>query len=551
MLKELIIQNFAIIDDLQLEFDRGFTVLTGETGAGKSILIGALALLLGERADSSQLQPEKKCILEAHFDVASNHRVQNFLESNDVDQWPVLIIRREIVAGGKSRIFLNDSPTTLQLIQSLAPLLIDLHRQFDTIEIRDKEHQLDLLDQLHPDKSMLIKFRELYQQWHAVHTEFRQLQAQNRKAKQDQDYDQFLFDELNQLKLQSGELEDAEERLKILQHAESSLLALNQSLYLIGQGETSVLSQLRQLIQRLDHIPAQPAVQAILDRLRSCQIELKDLEQEIESLHSALQADPEKMQQLSDRLNDGNRLLKKHQCKTSDELIQVKEKLEVKLAAIQLQDQRENELHEVVQQLWNDLEQAASLLHLHRKELALMMQQQVNLRLAQVGMPNAEFAIQLNRSDLGASGSDQVEFMLDANKSGQFRPLIKVASGGELSRLMLCIKSLLAANSELPALLFDEIDTGISGETAMQVGSLLKQLASNHQVICITHLPQIAAKAGQHYLIYKSAQANRNIRTQVKLLSQDERVEALAEMMGGKQKQTQSLEMARNWMGAS
>jgi DNA repair protein RecN (Recombination protein N) len=552
VLKQLWIQNFAIIDELSIQFEQGFTVITGETGAGKSILLGALSLILGERADLSLIpDTKKKCIIEGHFDIQTNHRAHNLLVELGYDAEHEIILRRELSSAGKSRIFLNDTPSNLQHIQQLAALLIDLHRQFDTLEMRDRSQQLWLLDQMLPEPGLRSSYEAHYQAYKLALQNYEQVRAENIRLKKEMDYDQFLFDELNQFQPKPDELEDAETELIRLNSSESSKTTYARIVQLLDENDHPVSAMIKQCRQLLDQVPESEMIQDLKSRLSSVQIEVKDISHEINHLHDQTHYDQEAIQILTDRINEGNRLLKKHHVQRTNDLIGIATELENKIAKIRTADEREIELAKSSETLRITMEKSAAQLSASRLSILTVTEKQVNERLKLVGMPNARFQIHHQMQDYTSEGMDLIEFQLDANKSDQYKPIFKVASGGELSRLMLCIKSLLASGNDLPTLLFDEIDTGISGETAIQVGDLLQSLSKNHQVISITHLPQIAAKARQHLFIYKTENELDQIRTRVKQLEKVERIQVLAEMMGGTKSDEQTRKIAENWLSGN
>ena len=550
VLKQLFIRNYAIIDEITISFKKGLTIITGETGAGKSILMGALSKILGERADSqSLLNANEKCIIEGIFDIETNQEAQSFLQENEFDASNELIIRREITSNGKSRIFINDSPTTLSVLTPLANLLIDLHRQFDTIELQNAQHQLQMVDEIAQHNITLQHYKEQFHAWKKWQQAFIQLQEKNRLIKQELDYNQFLFSELEAIKLQPNEIEDIESELTILQNSDALKQSLGKASMLLNESDESIVIQLKNVINSLESQTKNiPALQTIVERLTSSYIEIKDITSEVDDLFSSTHYDEEKINLLTDRLNEANRLLKKHHVLNTHSLIEIMQSLEEKIQQATSADEDELAIQQSIETHKKEVDQLANQLTEKRKAQFSNIEIKVNELLQKVGMPNATLKVQHTETDYSTTGKDKVEFMFDANKTGKFQPIHKAASGGELSRLMLCLKSIIAGSNNMPTLIFDEIDTGISGEVALQVGNIMKELATQHQLISITHLPQIAGKASQHLYIYKQENQAGNINTRIKELTSDERVEVLAEMMSGKDSSQQTKEIVRELM---
>lgn len=541
------IRNFAIIDELRLEFNSGLTVITGETGAGKSILLGALSLILGERADSKSIQEgSSKCIIEGSFDITQNEEAIHWLQINDLYEGSEVTIRRELQSNGKSRIFVNDTPSTLTNIQELSRYLIDLHRQFDTIELQDNAYQLSIVDETARNHAIRLKYVQTYQSWKQIQTTLHTVTDQNRIARQELDYHQFVLSELLNFQLQENELENIESELEILQQTDSLKIALQSVSQHLQTDEQSAIDRLRNALHPLlSYRDKIESIRELSERLESSLIEIKDIATEIEQVYERTTHDPEKLMRLNDRLNEGNRLLKKHGLHHTQDLLNLQNELQEKINNAEQADDQEKELKLKLDQITEELTILANQLTASRVDQLSHIEQNVNQLLVQVGMPNAMMNIQHQQGPLTSNGQDQIQFLFDANRSGKFQPISKVASGGELSRLMLCIKSLLASSAHLPVLVFDEIDAGISGETAMQVGMLLKKLAKSHQIITITHLPQIAGKADHHYYIYKTDGNQGPIHTKVKLLGENDRIEALAEMLSGKNSSESTLKTAK------
>ncbi len=550
MLSKLIIQNYAIIDSIEIDFSQHFNIITGETGAGKSILVGALSLILGERADSSVLlQQGKKCFVEGIFRIEQRKNVLQFLNDNDFTIDDELVLRREIAANGKSRGFINDSPANLQQLKQLASMLVDLHQQFDTLELSDSDFQREVLDALADNEKLLFQYMQLYAEWKKIQQRLEQLTAQKNNFQKELDYNQFLFDELNELNLRENELEDLDNELQILNNAEEIKTALNASVYQLKESEQPMLQTLKQLINKLTAFASFNAGLAeLIQRLQSVQIELADISSELECLGEAVNYDEQRINFINERLAGGYRLQKKHGVQSTNELIRIKDELQQNLdAVLNIDEAIASTQHKFNQQL-RQIEAIAEELSLKRKKIIPLIEKNVNNLLAQVGMPNAKIKVAVNDVGLNQFGKNAIEFLFDANRSGRFEILRKVASGGELSRLMLCIKSLVAEKINLPTLIFDEIDTGISGEAAKQVGIILKQLAKQRQVISITHQPQIAGKADVHFYVYKQIK-NDTAHTNIRLLNKDERIQAIAQMLAGETPTSAAIENAREMIG--
>jgi len=551
MLKNLHIQNYTIIDEISIDLSSQLNIITGETGAGKSILMGALSLILGERADSTALtDSSKKCFIEGSFAVEDKIAVKDFLLDNELDNGAELLLRREIASNGKSRAFINDTPVTLQQIKQLASLLVDLHQQFDTLELGDSDFQREVIDALADNAANLLNYKAVYLQWKKAQQDLKVLYAQQASFQKELDYNQFLFDELNELKLKENELEDLEIELKILNNSEGIKTCLSKVYFELKESETPVVQLLKQLSNQLQGFAAfHPSLDTIVQRIQSSQIELQDIASEVESINDTVLYDENRINIINDKLSLGYKLLKKHNVQTTNELLQIKADIEQKLQAVlHIDDAIKNKEKEVAQYL-AQATKFADAISKNRHQQTKPLAEKVNKLLHQVGMPNAQLKVELKDSALNDFGKDDIEFLFDANKSNKFEPIRKVASGGELSRLMLCIKSLVAQKMDLPTLIFDEIDTGISGEAAKQVGIIMQQLAANRQIICITHQPQIAAKANTHLFVYKNA-VNNTIKTNIKILGTEERTLAIAQMLSGQNPSEAILASAREMMGA-
>ena len=546
MLKKLHIQNYAIIDEIDIQFSNQLNIITGETGAGKSILMGALSLILGERADTSALKVnDKKCVIEGFFSVDDKPAIKQFLKDNELDIEEELVVRREIAVSGKSRAFVNDTPTTVQQLKALASLLVDLHRQFDTLELGDEDFQREVIDALANNHDILQTYQTQYRQWLQATKALQELQAQKAAFNKELDYHQFLYDELEEINLQENELEDLDTELNLLSNSEGIKTALSKTYFDLKESEQPIVATVKQLINQLNaYTSYHQDLPSVIERLQSAQIELQDIAEEVERINDVINYDEKRIEFINERLAVGYKLLKKHGVKSTAEILTIQAELQEKMQAVLNIDdailQKEKETTQLLQQASKTAETLAD----KRLQQVQPLEKNVNHLLHQVGMPNARLKVQITDTDLNLYGKNNIELLFDANKSNRFEPIRKVASGGELSRLMLCIKSLVAKSMDLPTMIFDEIDTGISGEAAKQVGAIMKDLAANRQIICITHQPQIAGKANAHYFVYKDIKGDA-VKTNIRLLSSDERITAIAQMLSGEKPTAAALENAR------
>jgi DNA repair protein RecN (Recombination protein N) len=547
MLSRLSIQNYAIIDKLDIDFSSQLNIITGETGAGKSIIVGALGLILGQRAESNVLlNKEKKCIVEGCFKgESSDEHVAGFLKENELDVLDELMVRREISPGGKSRAFINDTPVNLSQLNQLSSLLVDLHQQFDTLELGESDFQREVLDALGNNFDALKKYRSTFDAAQLARKNLEQLKEQKVQFNKEFDYHQFQFNELEEANFKENELEDLDQELKMQTNAEGIKNALTKTYFQLEESEEPIVRQLKSMINGLQqYSDLQHDIPNLLQRIQSAYIELQDIAEETDRINNHVNSDPATIERINERLSLGYRLLKKHGVKETNELLAIKAQLAEKLQAVLNIDEAIAIAEKNFEQLTSKAEDQAQKISAARSKQVKPLETQVNKMLVQVGMPNARLKVAMEKGNLSTNGFDEIEFLFDANKSNQFQPLRKVASGGELSRLMLCIKSLVAKSMDLPTLIFDEIDTGISGEAAKQVGAIMKELAGARQVICITHQPQIAGKADAHFLVYKAVK-NDAVTTGVRLLDKDERIVAIAKMLSGERPTAAALENAR------
>lgn len=547
MLQQLVISNYAIIDHLTLSPHEGLNTLTGETGAGKSIILGALSLILGERADTSVLiNKEEKSVVEGHFDVRGNDPFRKAIEAAGLDFEPVCIIRREIAASGKSRAFVNDTPVTLPVLNELTSLLVDLQQQFGHLALEEDGFVVDTVDAVAGTMAAAAAYRQSFAKCRTLQRELAEKKARQAQAQQEADYKQYLFDELSQADFKENEIEEAEQQLKQMAHAERILSVLNGANEAMAGGERPMVNELKRINQQLGGIAdLLPGVSELQSRLASAHAELKDIADELEALGDKVSLDPAKMDELQQRADLGNRLLKKHGVTDTVGLLAIRDRLEIELQVASGLDNDIENITKEVDALYRSVVAEAEKLSAARKKAIPSFVNKINERLALVGMPNARFDITISPVEPGLHGADRISFMLDANKSGKFQLLHKAASGGEMSRIMLCIKSLVADALELPTLIFDEVDTGISGEAARQVGILLRQLACHRQVIVITHQPQVAARGSRHFYVFKAPEAGGRLSTQVRVLDKDERVLAIARMIGGESPSEAAINSAR------
>lgn len=556
MLTKLHIQNYAIIDEIEIQFSDRLNIITGETGAGKSILMGALSLILGERADSSVLvNKTKKCFIEGVFSILDKPAVLSFLQEQEFDNDSELVLRREIAANGKSRAFINDTPATVQQLKQLTSLLVDLHQQFDTLELGDSDFQREVLDALAGNETVLQQYKKIFLQWQQTSKELTQLQEQKNAFTKEADYHQFLLDELNELSFKENELEDLDQELKVLSSAEGIKSALNKVFYELRESEQPIVTTIKQLLQQLQPFAElQKDLGGIITRLQSTQVELQDIAGEIDHINDQIQFDEKRIEWINERLTQGYKLLKKHSLQNTHELLTLQQELTKKLEAVLNIDDAISNKEKEAKTLYEEAEKLAEQLSVNRQKQLEPLELSVNRLLVQVGMPNARLKVDITTVALHLFGKNQIDFLFDANQpagqasnSNRFEPIRKVASGGELSRLMLCIKSLVAASIDLPTMIFDEIDTGISGEAAKQVGLIMKNMANNRQIICITHQPQIAGKADAHFFVYKEIVADQ-VKTNIRLLDTDERITAIARMLSGEKPTAAAMENAREMM---
>jgi DNA repair protein RecN (Recombination protein N) len=534
MLTHLDIQNYILIDTLKINLSNQLSVITGETGAGKSIIMGALGLILGDRADSAVCRnPAKKCVIEGTFTLANKNNYAAFFEENDLDLADELIIRREINAQGKSRAFINDTPINLTELRQLTSQLVDLHQQFDTLSLGDMEFQRTVLDALANVHKDLEVYQSTFFDWKAATKHLSELIEQKENFDQTVAYKSHLLEELTSLNLHENELEQLESDLKFMENAADIKAQLTQSIHALDESDQPILQQIKQIANNLESISKfQNDFAPLLERLKAAQIELADVTSELQTWQEKMDIDASKISTMQERLSQGYHLQKKHKVQSTAALLEIQEGLSKDLEAVLHIDESIETNTKKVAAAEKALTTLGESLSDKRKKQAIPFAKQVNHLLHQVGMPNAQLKVQLDTVPFNQFGIDKIDFLFDANNTQKFEPIKKVASGGELSRLMLCIKSLVGKSIDLPTMIFDEIDSGISGEPAKQVGLLLQELGQARQVLCITHQPQIAAKGQAHLYVYK-VQEDNTTHTHVRSLEADERVIHIARMIGG------------------
>lgn len=546
MLQKLSIRNYALIDNVEIEFDKGLNIITGETGAGKSIMLGALSLILGQRAETKYFfNQEKKCIIEGVFKLKGNH-LKPLFEENDLDFYSESTLRREISIDGKSRAFVNDTPVTLSLMKQLGEKLIDIHSQHATLELNDPAFQLAIVDGLANHDGLLEDYRNDYKQYKKNQQKLQELQLKATEAKNKQDYEQFLFNELEAADLKPEEQENLENELKTLNNAESIKRSLLNAYHLLSGEQTAAVSILKEASIQLQSIEQfKETYSELNERLKSTLIELKDISNELSALEENVIFNPSRIEEINQRLDLIYTLEQKHRVNTISLLLAIKDQLSENLILLISGEEEIERLTRETVRLKEVLESKALVLSSNRSKSIKATENQVDQILEQAGMPNAKIKInQLVLTDLNKDGKDSISLLFSANSGQDPAPVAKIASGGELSRIMLAIKSILAKHSDLPTLIFDEIDTGISGETALRVGQVIGALEQNMQVVCITHLPQIAARGNAHFFVYKQEQENKTS-TGIKRLDKKDRIFAIAEMLSGKDPGKSALDNAK------
>ena len=535
MLRSLYIQNYALIEKLDIDFGSGFSVITGETGAGKSIILGAIGLLLGQRADVKSIRRgAAKCVIEARFEIAG-YGMQPFFEENELEYEDECILRREVYASGKSRAFINDTPASLVQMKELGEQLIDVHSQHQNLLLNKEGFQLNVLDILAHDEEELAAYQSLHREWKQAQRDLENLIALAGQNKADEDYIRFQLEQLEDAHLTAGEQEDLEREADTLSHAEEIKAGLFRAGQVMNSDEGGLLSALKECLNTMSGLQkVYPSAGELAERLESSYIELKDISQEISGKEEEVEFNPARLEEVNDRLNLIYTLQQKHRVSTVDELLALADDYAVKLSNITSSDEQIEELKSRSEALYNKVKKQAAVLTELRTAAAREVEKQMAARLIPLGMPNVRFRVEIGtRKEPGAHGADTVGFLFSANKNGALQNISSVASGGEIARVMLSVKAMIAGAVKLPTIVFDEIDTGVSGEIADRMADIMQEMGdSDRQVISITHLPQIAARGRAHYKVYKQdneTETNSHIRR----LTDEERVEEIAHMLSG------------------
>ena len=545
MLSRLTITNYALITSLDLVFDARLNIITGETGAGKSIMLGAVGLLLGKRADTGVLYDrDKKCVIEGEFDIAA-YGLQDFFEQHDLDYETATLIRREITPAGKSRAFINDTPVTLDILKELGSRLMDIHSQHQTLLLGQAGYQLQIIDVFAGTAGLLATYREQYKAWQQARQQLAGLQEKAGRLQQEHDFNEFLLNELEEANLQADEQQQLEEELRLLEHAEEIKTNLTGILALLDRQEINALAMLAEARQMLAHVSGYgESLAALLERLESTRLELADLTREIEQQEEMVEVDFGRAEEVRQRLSLIYHLQNKHHVQDIAGLLAIRDKLAEETFLAGHLDEQIKTMQARVEETHAAMLATASELSGQRQAVFIDFEQQIITLLQQLGMPQASLTVERSEQEPGSQGIDKIVIAFSANKGVAPAPIHKVASGGELSRLMFCIKYIMADKTALPTMVFDEVDAGVSGEIALQMAKMMQQMASGHQVIAISHLPQIAAKGQAHYYVYKAIDGERSV-SMVRQLNEEEKITMIARMIGGDSPSENALESAR------
>ena len=543
MLNTLSIKNYALIDDLKVDFPKGFIIITGETGSGKSIMLDALSLVLGKRADMSALRnKDEKCVIEAEFSL-QNYEFQSLFNELEIDYDPQTIIRREILPSGKSRAFVNDSPVTLDVLSRLGEVLVDIHSQHQTLSLSDTAFQFEIIDAMAENKSLLEEYQRLLVLLKNEQKKLQELIDFQQTANKEYDYNLHQLKELKSVTLGEGILEELEESYEEASNIEEIKESVAESLYLLNDENIGILNNLRELRRAFSNLTEyKQQYRELYERIDSAFLDLEDLSRDVADIDENIETDPENLEEISKQLNKIYSLQQKHKVTTVEELMSIQERLEKAVSKTESADFDLKEQQELVAKQQAETSKKATELHKTREKVIPTLNKQLENFMHKLGMPNGRFDIKLtSTSHFFNNGNDELSFLFSANKGGDFGPLKKVASGGELSRIMLAVKAIMAAHTALPTIMFDEIDTGVSGEISQKMGDIMKQMSKNRQVFAITHLPQIAAKGAYHFKVFKEDITGKTT-THLKMLTEQERISELSEMLEGKN----SGESARN-----
>lgn len=548
MLNRLVIRNYALIEDLDISFSTGLNILTGETGAGKSIIMGALSLILGNRAESRYFfNQQKKCIIEGYFKI-QGYNLQSFFDENELDYEEETVLRREISSEGKSRSFINDTPVNLTTLKQLGELLIDIHSQHATFEINDENFQRLVIDTLAANEALLSEYQKKFKTYQEDQRKLNILKETSRKAKSELDYLQFQMDEFEEANLSTDEQEKLEQELEALTHAEEIKRNLISASYILSESDQALVIQLKESLSQLQQVSKYlKEGELLFDRLQSCFIEIKDIASEIEHLEQKTMVNEARSGEINNRLSSIYNLQKKHHVNSVAELLDIHRQIKLRIDSISITDDEIIKLEKGVKDLYADLNVISETLSASRNEVIPAIEEKVKETLTEAGMPHSVLQIHNTLLDEGifnVFGRNKIEFMFSANKGQVAAPMNKVASGGELSRLMLTVKSLISRHIALPTIIFDEIDTGISGEVALKVGAIMERLSETMQVIAITHLPQIASKGQAHYWVYKDDHQDKT-HTNIRLLNSEERIVEIGKMLSGENPGEAALQHAK------
>ncbi|MCX7745079.1 MAG: DNA repair protein RecN [Flavobacteriales bacterium] len=549
MLKSLHIQNYAIIREIDLEFDSGLNIITGETGAGKSILLGALSLVAGNRADLTVLSDEsKKCVVEAQYDLSSLN-LQSFFEQLELDYEPICIIRREILPGGKTRAFVNDTPVSLQVLKTLSDELLDIHSQHQNLLLKTSRFQLEMLDAFAGSEEILKTLSHAVKEWKELCKKIDNTREENHRLSSEADFLQFQLDELNKATLKPGEEEEVERELTMLANSEDISVSLKQCMHWLTEGETNILSAFSQIKTSLSKVSSfLPELVELVNQVQALQVEAKELNYAITRIHDSIEHDPERLNWLEERMQTLQSLFKKHKVQTTAELIQIQNDIGQKLSAVHHMDEILAELIQQKELLQKQIEELCTKLTQNRKQAASIITQRVKELISRLGMPEASLEVVFEPlNEFCETGWDQVTFMFSANKGMPLLEIGKAGSGGEISRLMLAFKTLLSEKKNLSTILFDEIDTGVSGGMADKIGQMMKEMSRHRQLIVITHLPQIAGKSDRHFRVWKKEEGGKTV-SGISCLDVDERLHEVARLLSGEEITEAALANARQLM---
>ncbi len=534
MLKHLYIKNYALIDVLDIDFSSGFSVITGETGAGKSIILGAIGLLLGQRADSKAVKTNtNKCTIEAHFDI-SRYGMEPWFEAHDLDCDEECIIRRELTATGKSRAFINDTPISLQIMRELGEMLVDVHSQHQNLLLQKEDFQLNVLDIIAADNKQKEAYLKAFNKYHEAKTELKKKKEQIAQTRENEEFMRFQLNELTTAALKEGEQETLEQEQESATHTEDIKTLLFEANAMLNGEDNGTLATLRQSNQRLSAAAKiYPNIQGLAERIESAYIELKDIAQETEDAAEAVDFDPERLEYVNTRLDTIYSLQRKFRKDSVEELIEEQNNLQAAIDGIDNSDSTVAEQEALVEKLFSEANDKANKLTEARKKAVRKVESEVCSSLAALGMPSTQFSIEITQDELSPKGQDRVAFLFSANKGMSLRPIAQVASGGEIARLMLSLKALISGAVKLPTIIFDEIDTGVSGRVAEKMADIMRQMGNaNRQVISITHLPQIAAAGTTHYKVEKH-ETEKGTTSVMRILNKEERIDEIAQMLSG------------------